>query len=67
MLTNLLNLDMLLFLSFIIINIIIFKYKAKKIKNLKDFAVGNKNLSTAAIIASIIATYASGNYFPVKI
>ena len=67
MLSSFLNLDMLLFLSFIMINIIIFTYKAKKIKNLRDFAVGNKNLSTASIIASIIATYVSGSNFQINI
>lgn len=46
---------------YLILCLVIGLRKSTKIKNIRDYAVGNKNFSTFIIIATVFATYVSGN------
>jgi Na+/proline symporter len=60
---SLFNLDTLIFVAFFVINLIVgIIYRGKK-QNFKEYAIGNKNFSTAALVATIVATQASGSMF----
>jgi Na+/proline symporter/signal transduction histidine kinase len=57
------NIDSIIFLSFLLINIFIGLYSARNIKTMKEYAVGNGNFSTITIAATIVATFVSGSDF----
>ncbi len=58
-----LNVDILIFVAFLVINLIVgLKYRGKK-QSFKEYAIGNKNFSTATLTATIVATWASGSMF----
>lgn len=55
--------DIIIFAVFFIVNLIIgIIYRGRK-KTFKEYAIGNKNFSTAAITATIVASWASGSLF----
>jgi Na+/proline symporter len=39
----------------------------KEVKNIKDYALGGRNFSTTALVATIVATFASGSGFMVTL
>ena len=57
------NIDSIIFLSFLLINIIVGLYSARNIKNIKEYAVGNGSFSTLTIAATLVATCISGSTF----
>lgn len=57
------TLDSIIFLSFLLINIGVGLYYARGIKNITEFAIGNRNFSTMTIAATIVATFISGSDF----
>jgi Na+/proline symporter len=58
-----LNLDILIFVVFLAVNLIVgIKYRGKK-QTFKEYAIGNKDFSTATLVATIVATWASGSFF----
>ncbi len=58
-----LNFDQLIFLCFLIVNIVIGLYSARGVKNLKQYAVGDGDFSTIVIAATLVATWISGSFF----
>ena len=55
--------DILIFIIFLLLNFIIgLKYRGKK-QSFKEYAIGNKDFSTATLTATIVATWASGSMF----
>ena len=57
------SIDIILFVVFLLLNLIIgIKYRGKK-QSFKEYAIGNKNFSTATLTATIVATWASGSMF----
>ncbi|OJW71219.1 MAG: hypothetical protein BGO68_05800 [Candidatus Amoebophilus sp. 36-38] len=55
--------DIIIFIVFLLFNLIIgIKYRGKK-QSFKEYAIGNKNFSTAMLTATIVATWASGSMF----
>jgi len=55
--------DIIIFVVFLLINLIVgLKYRGKK-QTFKEYAIGNKNFSTATLVATIVATWASGSLF----
>jgi len=55
--------DILIFIVFFILNIFVgLKYRIKK-QSFIEYAIGNKNFSTAILTATIVATWASGSLF----
>lgn len=57
------NLDIAIVASFLIINLIVGIYYGRNIKTLKYYAIGDRNFSTTAITATIIATWIGSGFF----
>lgn len=57
------NIDIIIILSFLAINLAAGLYFGKGIKNIKEYAVGNRNFSTATIAATLIATWLAADSF----
>ena len=58
-----LNIDTIIFLGFLAINLIVGLRYGKTVKNMKDYALGGRNFSTGALVATIVATWTSGSGF----
>ena len=50
-------------ISFLILTLAVGLVHGQKVKNIKDYALGGRNFSTGALVATIVATYASGSGF----
>ncbi len=61
------NLDAAIVALFLTINLLVGLYYGKGIKTIKEYAIGNRNFSTATITATIVATWISGSFFAVNI
>ena len=61
------NLDLLIISVFLLINLALGVSSGLGIKNIKEYAIGNRNFSTAALAATIIATWIDGSFFAVSI
>ena len=57
------NIDSLIFISFLFINFVAGLYYGRGVKNIKDYAIGNSNFSTMTIAATLVATWMSGSVF----
>ncbi len=57
------NLDSIIFLSFLAINLFVGLFYSRSIKNITDYAVGDRNFSTGILATTIIATYIGGDLF----
>ena len=57
------NIDTVIFIGFLVINLIFGLFSSRGIKNIKEYAVGNRNFSTATIAATIIATWIGSGFF----
>ncbi|MCP5369343.1 MAG: hypothetical protein H6909_01445 [Rickettsiaceae bacterium] len=57
------NVDIAIIFAFLAVTIFVGMGHGKKIKTLEDYALGGRDFSTAALIATIVATYASGSGF----
>jgi Na+/proline symporter/signal transduction histidine kinase len=57
------NIDSIIFISFLVVNIFLGLFSSRGIKTIKEYAVGNRNFSTATIAATIVATWISGEFF----
>ncbi len=55
------TIDILIFVVFLLLNVIVgFKYRGKK-QSFKEYAIGDKKFSTATLTATIVATWMSGS------
>jgi len=57
------DLDTIVIIGFLIINLIFGLFSSRGIKNIKEYAIGSRNFSTATISATIIATWIGGGFF----
>ena len=57
------NFDVAIVVGFLTITLVVGLYSGRGIKTLKDYALGNRNFSTAAIASTLIATWISGGSF----
>ena len=57
------NIDIVIVVAFLIATMIVGMGHGKKIKTLEDYALGQRNFTTTALVATIVATYASGSGF----
>lgn len=62
-----LNLDIILVLAFLTLNLGVGLYFGQGVKNIKEFAIGNRRFATATIAATVISTWISGSFFTVSI
>lgn len=58
-----LNIEIILFAAFLIINFVLGLYFSKGVTTIKEYAVGNRNFSTATIVATLVATWITGEFF----
>lgn len=58
-----LNIDVVIFSSFLVITIVSGLFSGQKISNLKTYAIGNKDFNTSNIIATLVATFIGGGAF----
>ncbi len=58
-----LNIDSVIFIGFLIANLLLGLSASRGIKNIKEYAVGDRNFSTATIVATIVATWIGGGFF----
>ena len=56
------SLDFLIFFVFLALNLIIGLRAGRSVKTVRDFAIGKKDFSTAAITSTIVATWFSGGF-----
>ncbi|MDX1917347.1 MAG: sodium:solute symporter family protein, partial [Rickettsiaceae bacterium] len=57
------NIDSAIFIGFLVVNIILGLGSSTGIKNIKEYAIGNRDFSTASIVSTIVATRVSGSMF----
>ena len=57
------DLDTIVIIGFLIVNLIFGLFSSRGIKNIKEYAIGSRNFSTATIAATIIATWIGGGFF----
>ena len=60
---DILNLDVLIVVGFLITTFIVGIGQGSNIKNIKDYALGGRNFSTGALVATIVATWIGGGTF----
>ena len=58
-----LNIDLTIFVVFLAVNLAVGLSYGRGIKNIREYAVGNRNFSTATIAATVIATCVGGGFF----
>ena len=56
-----LDIDIALVSIFLVITLVVGIYYGRQVKDLKDYALGGKNFSTSTLVATIVATVASGS------
>lgn len=61
------NLDIIIVVTFLVANLAAGIYSGRGIKNIKEYALGGRNFSTATIAATVIATWISGSFFTVSV
>ena len=57
------NIDIAIFIGFLVINLVVGLRYGKSVKNIKDYALGGRNFSTAALVSTIVATFVTGSMF----
>jgi Na+/proline symporter len=62
-----LNLDIIIVTGFLIVNLIFGLLSGSGIKNIQEYSLGNRNFSTATIVATIAATWIGGSNFSITI
>lgn len=57
------NLDSGIIVGFLIINLVVGIWSSRGIKNIREYAIGNRNFTTLTLAATVIATWNSGSFF----
>jgi Na+/proline symporter len=57
------DVDSGIFIGFLVATIILGLASSRGIRNIKEYAVGNRDFSTATIVATLVATWVSGSFF----
>ncbi|WP_375359755.1 hypothetical protein [Candidatus Tisiphia endosymbiont of Nemotelus uliginosus] len=57
------DLDTIIFVTFLIFTLAVGLFFSRGIKNINEYAIGNRNFSTSTITATIIATCIGGGFF----
>jgi Na+/proline symporter/signal transduction histidine kinase len=57
------NIDTAIFLGFLVTTVVIGLMSSRGTNTIKQYAIGNRNFSTATIVATIVATWISGEFF----
>src|ERR1700735_1798432 len=62
-----LNIDIVIFVLFLIANLAVGLSYGRKVKTIRDYALGDRNFSTTALVATIVATWSTGSVFFVSL
>ena len=57
------DIDLFIVVSFLVLTLAVGLGHGQKVKNIKDYALGERNFSTGALVATIVATWSSGSGF----
>ena len=57
------NIDFAIVIGFLLINIVVGLTQGQKVRNIQDYALGGRNFSTSALVATLVATWVSGSMF----
>lgn len=57
------NMDSVIFTGFLVANLWLGLSSSRGIRNIKEYAIGDRNFSTATISATIVATWIGGGFF----
>ena len=57
------TIDGIIVIVFLVANLVLGLFSSRGIKNIREYAIGNKDFSTATIVATIVATWISGGIF----
>lgn len=57
------SIDEIIVLGFLLLNLLVGLYYGRNVKTVKNYALGERNFSTSAIVATIVATWISGGSF----
>lgn len=61
------NIDIAIIAIFLIMNLGIGLYYGRGVKNIREYAIGNRNFTTAALVSTIVATAVTGSMFSIGI
>ncbi|AVP87832.1 hypothetical protein phytr_9020 [Candidatus Phycorickettsia trachydisci] len=56
------NLDLVLFSAFLILSLFLGIISSKKVTNISEYAIGNRDFSTATMVATLIATWVGSSF-----
>ena len=54
--------DIVFFIIFLLVTLIIGIWNGRKVRDIKQYALGDKNFSTGALVATIVASWIGGDY-----
>ncbi len=57
------DLDAIIFISFLLVNLVFGLFASRGVNTIREFAVGNKTFSTATIVATLVSLWVSGEFF----
>ena len=57
------NIDVVIFITFLAANLIFGLWTSRGVTTLRGYAIGGKDFSTATLVATIVATWVSGEFF----
>ena len=56
------SIDLYILAAFLLVNVAVSIYSSRKVRNLREYAVGNKHFATGTLTSIIITTWISGSY-----
>jgi len=62
-----LNIDSAIFIGFLLLNLTVGIFYGRGITTIKEYAIGNRNFSTATLAATLVATWISGSFFTISV
>lgn len=57
------DIDSIIFVGFLIANLLFGLVSSRGIKDIKEYAIGDRNFNTSTLVATIVATWISGSFF----
>jgi Na+/proline symporter/signal transduction histidine kinase len=61
------NIDIAIVVVFLVVNLVAGLYSGRGITTIKQYAIGNRNFSTATLSATLIATWIGGGFFAIGV
>ncbi len=61
------NIDIAIVILFLIVNLIVGLSSGRGIRTIREYALGNRNFSTATIAATIVATWLGAHSFSITV